>query len=288
VTKSNEVLPESLQLMDPGALLPFVEAFSSRLLTHGYTRLTVTGYEDSARHFGQWLRCTEIAVTEIDDNVVRRFERHRCRCPGTRRVDQLSAKYVNRARRFVSFLAECGVVTPSTQDTPRAHDGRVLAFQTWLRRHRGISERTICRHGRMVMRLLPALGTDPRMYDAGLVRQVILGEAQRSSRAYLKTMTMALRGYLKFLAARGLCPPGLDLAIPAVPQWRLSALPRYISAAEVDRVIASCDVTTPHGTRDRAILLLLARLMAMSMFRLLGCSNGRRLRPHRSNGAIGC
>jgi hypothetical protein len=49
---------------------------------------------------------------------------------------------VNRARRFVSFLAECGVVTPSTQDAPRPHDGRVLAFQTWLRRHRGITAAT--------------------------------------------------------------------------------------------------------------------------------------------------
>ncbi|WP_206680657.1 tyrosine-type recombinase/integrase [Neoaquamicrobium sediminum] len=112
----------------------------------------------------------------------------------------------------------------------------------------------------MVMRLLPALGRDPKLYDAGLIRQAILDEAQRSSPAYLKTMTMALRGYLRYLAARGLCQPGLDQAIPAVPQWRLSALPRYISTAEVDRVIASCEVTTPRGIRDRAILLLLARL----------------------------
>ena len=45
-----------------------------------------------------------------------------------------------------------------------------------------------------------------------------------------------------------------------MPQWRLSALPRYISTAEVGRVIESCDVTMPMGIRDRAVLLLLARL----------------------------
>ncbi|WP_292442630.1 tyrosine-type recombinase/integrase [Mesorhizobium sp.] len=143
---------------------------------------------------------------------------------------------------------------------PRAHDDQVLAFQAWLRRHRGISERTVRRHGLMVMRLLPALGSDPSQYDAALVRQAILDEGKRSSPAYLKTMTMALRGYLRYLAAHGLCRPGLDQAIPTVPQWRLSALPRYISAAEVERVIASCDVTMPMGIRDRAVLLLLARL----------------------------
>jgi site-specific recombinase XerD len=37
-------------------------------------------------------------------------------------------------------------------------------------------------------------------------------------------------------------------------------LPRYLQSDEVERVIASCDPATPVGRRDRAILLLLARL----------------------------
>ena len=73
-------------------------------------------------------------------------------------------------------------------------------------------------------------------------------------------MTTALRGYLRFLAARGACCPWLDQAVPTIPQWRLSALPRYLPVADVERLIGSCDLTKPHGIRDRAILLLLARL----------------------------
>jgi integrase/recombinase XerD len=73
-------------------------------------------------------------------------------------------------------------------------------------------------------------------------------------------MTTALRGYLRFLAAAGLCRPGLDKAVPVVPQWRLSSLPRYLPGGDVERLIASCDLTKSHGIRDRAILLLLARL----------------------------
>nr|WP_152716988.1 tyrosine-type recombinase/integrase [Microvirga tunisiensis] len=230
------------------------------MVSLGHTHLTVSGYEASARHFGQWLQSKKIAVAEIDDRVVRRFARHRCGCPGIRQADRLSVKYVNRVRRFVGFLAECGAVTRPAQVPPRPGDDKILAFQIWLRRHRGISKRTVQRHARMVMRLLPALGSDPMQYDAALVRQVILDEGKRSSRAYLKTMTMALRGYLRYLAAHGSCHPGLDQAIPTIPQWRLSALPRYIPAVDVERLIASCDLTTPMGIRDRAVLLLLARL----------------------------
>ncbi|WP_369928320.1 tyrosine-type recombinase/integrase [Leisingera sp. XS_AS12] len=258
--KSMEVLPACVQLMNPGALRPFVEEFAISLLNLGHSRLTVSGYEASARHFGHWLQSSKIAVDEIDEGVVGRFARHRCRCPGGRRTACLSTKYVNRVRRFVDFLVECGQVAPLKEEVKCAHDDQILAFQTWLRRHRGISERIIHRHGRMVVRLLPALGPEPEQYDAGLIRQVIMEQAQRSSRSNLKTMTTALRGYLKYLAAQGLCRPGLDRAIPIIPQWRLSTLPRFISSAEVDRMIASCDVTTPQGTRDRAVLLLLARL----------------------------
>src|SRR5262249_9954230 len=126
--------------------------------------------------------------------------------------------------------------------------------------HRGISERTIDRYGRMVMRLLPALGNRPRGWDAHLVREVIMAEAKRASRAYLESMAMALRGYLRFLSAHGLCRAGLEHAVPTIPEWRLSTLPRYIDAAQVELLIATCDLTTPTGLRDRAILLLLARL----------------------------
>ena len=48
--------------------------------------------------------------------------------------------------------------------------------------------------------------------------------------------------------------------MPIIPQWRLSALPRFLPGGAVEQVIASCDLTKPHGVRDRAILLLLARL----------------------------
>jgi integrase len=60
--------------------------------------------------------------------------------------------------------------------------------------------------------------------------------------------------------ASGRCRPWLDHAVPTVQHWRLSALPRYLPMADVELLIASCDVTTRAGIRDRAILLLLARL----------------------------
>ena len=234
--------------------------FVSHLKGLGHTDLTLTGYRDGARHFCEWLRRSGVAIDAVDDDVVERFARHRCKWSRGRWHNRPSFKYVRRVQRFVRFLTDRGLTRATVPKAIAAVDKHLAGFQSWLRDHRGISEPTVERHSRTIMSFLPSLGSDPGMYDAELVRQVVLEAAHRNSRPQIKTITTALRGYLRFLSAQGACRAGLDQAIPVIPQWRLSALPKYLPPADVERLIASCDLTKPHGIRDRAILLLLARL----------------------------
>ncbi len=246
--------------LDPGPLRPLVDQFADHLADLGHTALTVRDYGDAARHFAVWLQRSNIAIAHVDDETCAGFANHRCRCPGGRRSDHVSARYARRAKRFVRFLAECGVVDMPASLGPMPSEPRVAQFQDWLRQHRGIAACTINKHGRMVTRLLAALGTDPAKYDAASIRQAILGEVGGTSAAHAKTMTTALRGYLRFLGTFGACRPELVHAVPTIPQWRLSAMPRYLPAADVERMIVSCNASKVHGIRDKAILLLLARL----------------------------
>ena len=246
--------------MEAGELAPWVAAFATELGSLRHTALTVLGYTDCARHFGAWLAVNSIGLDEVDDRMLGRFAKHRCRCGGYRRAMRFSDQYLNRIRRFISFLVTRDVIAPPLIEAADPFDPLVNDYQEWLKRHRGVCEQTTARHGRMVVRLLPTLGPDPRAYDAATIRNAILFEAQRCSPVYTKTMMTALRGYLRFLTAVDLCPPGLEHAVPLVPQWRLSSLPRYLSPEQIDRLVASSDVRGSGGLRDRAILLLLARL----------------------------
>ena len=83
---------------------------------------------------------------------------------------------------------------------------------------------------------------------------------ETASRDLVRRETSALRLYLRFLVLEGLCRPGLVAAVPTVPPQRLSTLPRHLPRDDIERIIASCDRAMPMGLRDRAILLLLARL----------------------------
>ena len=225
MAKTNEDSSAGRQRMDAGELAPWVAEFTRRLRQLGYTSLTVKSYDDAARHLAHWLLKAKVAVADIDEAVIDRFAQHRCQCPGFRSEKHVSGKYVRRVCRFIEFLSEGGLARLKAKSAAPVLDRRVAEFQEWLRRHRGITERTIDRHGRMVMRLLPALGPRPQNWDAHLVREVIVAETKRTSRAYVKTMAMALRGYLRFLGAHGLCRAGLEHAVPTIPEWRLSTLP---------------------------------------------------------------
>src|ERR1700741_3307238 len=111
--------------LDPGPLRPLVDQFSRRLASKGHTVLTVRGYEDAARHFAAWFQQTGTAVADIGEDTCAAFAAHRCRCPGGRRANHISAKYARRVWRFVRFLSASGVIGWATSSEPASVAPRV-------------------------------------------------------------------------------------------------------------------------------------------------------------------
>ena len=246
---------------DPGLLKPLLQRFEEHLRTQGYaTQDTLRVNLSATRHFVCWLNQVGINPGEVNDTIIEQFARHKCQSTARWWHGGVVPAYLARIRQFLRFVTVGRIVRAGAAVAPPKVDARVAEFQSWLRHHRGISERTINRHGLLVMRMMPALGTDPADYNAQRIRQVILDEAQRCSRAYLAMMRTALRGYLKFLITRGQCKPWLDQAVPVFAHWQLSSLPRYLTDPDIERVIGAWEANTPHRIRDKAILLLLARL----------------------------
>jgi site-specific recombinase XerD len=123
-----------------------------------------------------------------------------------------------------------------------------------------LSENTITGRRKRMKQILPLLGSDAHLYDAASVRNVILLESKRRSAGNMKNIVTVLRSYLRYLATQGQCSPSLHQAVPTVAHWKHSNVPQYLPATKVEALINSCNTTTPAGIRDRAILLLLARL----------------------------
>jgi site-specific recombinase XerD len=240
-----------------------LSAFAKDLTAKGHSLVTQRAHRSEAEHFACWLRVNRIRCREANDAVIERFAEHDCHCPICRKRGRLveptgPAHRRRGARRFLGFLRERGAVPADVVSQPV--DARLCAFRLWLSRHRGATDETIRRYLHEASRWIQTLGTATAAYDTATVRRVVLDQEPQRSRASVRLTVTVLRTYLRFLAARGECRPELVHAVPPAPRRRLATLPRYASPDVIERIVASCDATTPVGTRDRAIILLLARL----------------------------
>jgi integrase/recombinase XerD len=245
----------SLRESPHGSLL---DGFSSELLHSRYANITARRHLRSAEHFAHWANCNRIAMSQWDDKVLERFGRHlrrrRCSYGHSEPENQLTG-----ASLFVRYLRVAGLINTPPADLI-ARPALLVSFRRWMREQRGTLDITLDNYDIPIRILLAHLGEDPEQLNAQDLRHCFLKYCDGKSHALIKHGATALRMFVRFLITEGRCPAGLEAAIPLLPHWRLSSLPRYLQPEEVERIVASCDPTTVVGKRDRAILLLLARL----------------------------
>ena len=245
---------------------PFITSFAERLRQDGYAELTARRHLRSAEHLAHWASRVGIALDGPIEAILDGFDRHirrRRQCPGhacrpfghTFRVPILCG-----ARLFLNHLADADLVSRHPDNRVVTYPPLFVSFCRWMQQQRGTCESTLANYGIHICELLKRVGDAPTRWDARSLREFILEGSRTCGWAAAKKRTTALRMFLRFLIAEGRCGSTLAGAIPVLAHRRLSSLPRYLPPGDVERIIASCDRTTALGRRDRAILLLLARL----------------------------
>jgi len=237
---------------------PHLDDFAVALREIGYCRQIGAWCISYAVHLGLWAAAEGVCIGALDEGVVSAFLAHlsRCRCPGHRAGVHAVAH--SRTQVFVQYLRARGVVAAPAQDvvTPEL----VTGFCEWMRRQRGVADTTLRQYRDVAIALIQHIGDDPTRYEPGVVRIAVREVTGRHGTSMARVVAKVARAFLRYLAVEGRCRPGLDAAILPVASWSLASLPRYISAEAVQRIIDACDPDQPCRARDRAVLLLLARL----------------------------
>lgn len=243
----------------PGALGPFVEAYRSRLLAEGYTPQTVRGKLKELGQLGRWMSGSGVRVDELDEERIEEFGRDR-RSAGHRRVPT-----VRSFALLLSLLRERGLISPLARPALSPVEELVEEYRRWLL-GRGLAEPTVLRYEKLAVRFLstrcpdPAAGPDMAGVDGQDVADFLLAECGRVSVGAAKGRVAELRSLLRWLFVEGRIDVALGDAVPPVAGWHDVGVPQSLDAADVEALLASCDVALPTGRRDLAILTLLARL----------------------------
>lgn len=253
-------MPWHLAQMRSSCVGPYLDGFIKALVAHGYSAHGVRKFVRPVAHFGRWADRASGDVASWDQKTLRRFQAHlqQCRCEPNRGVFELA---IERVESFFDYLRDEGIVPPAAPTAPTPRFSPLSEeFADWMRRHRGVTEGTLATYQTVLRPFFAECGERPERYTPDKLQAFVVGHVGRLSRPRARSTVTALRALLRFLVAEGRVPAGLVLCVPKVPQWRLASLPRYLEAAQIERVIQSCDLESSLGLRDYAILLLLSRL----------------------------
>lgn len=234
-----------------------VRAFAKWLRELGYTPASMRQRLQLSAALLRWMAARKLPLTDLSEAVVIAALRQRRRGPVSN----------NRRRalfHFLEHLRDLGVI-PQVDHSDRSPRGQLeQRYVSYLRAERGLVHATIVNYRGVVRRFLFELPVDSQSLIAAVspssVTRFLLRHLRTISPRRAQLLGCALRSFLRFLFLDGETPVDLSLAVPTVRQFRKATLPRYVAPDDVERIVAACDLRTPGGRRDKAVLLLLARL----------------------------
>jgi site-specific recombinase XerD len=248
-----------IERLRAGLLGQHLDSFVAALSHLGYSRQTVQQRLRLLNALDQWLRRRSLILADLHESVINRFLAKR-RASGRLLYGQAQA-----ARDFLDHLRAQGVLRspePVIDEAPLAVLGR--QYENYLKKERGLTPVTIAHHWHCARHFLVERFGDAPLCVRDLtpddIARFLLRHARSGSPSAAKRMVTGLRSFFRFLFLNGQTESDLAGAVATVPQWRLAELPKYLTPEEVERVIQTCERDSPAAARDRAILLLLARL----------------------------
>lgn len=164
------------------------------------------------------------------------------------------------ARSLTKYLGQQGRLASAPTTPTRV---RVAAYGRYLESVRGLAQATVARHDQTVSEFLRFLDCDAhpeklRGLTVADIEGFIIQSGRRLGRVSMQHVTARLRSFLRFLAAKGEAPLGLDAQVDSPRCFRGERLPRALPWESVRSLLRSIDRSTPKGRRDYAMMLLIA------------------------------
>jgi site-specific recombinase XerD len=223
----------------------------------GYSQSAAKKHRQLAAQLSAWLDAEQLGPHELTAARTERFFQQR------RDAGRPNLRTPRALDPLLAFLRRSGIPEP---EAPVVTDSVRLfleRYRGYLRSERGLVEGTVRFYahiaGLFVSTLVGRDGLDFTRITPAQIAQfaeaVCAGRGLSSARQAIS----ALRSLLRYLRWEGVTVEALDQAVLSVAGWS-TAWPRPVDADRVTRLLSTCDRRSPIELRDRAVLMLLARL----------------------------
>ena len=243
--------------------MPHRHAYLGELDKLGYAAHTVSKHAAAVNAFIAQVDLRQVGPGEIDATVLAEL---RDAVPELRSTDEQRRRQWCIAR-FTSWLANSGVIDPPMpHPSPASQSLEYLtaAYGDWMRQQQGLGEGTMQLRKTALRRfMIFRFGAAPGDLDDITVDDIRgfldLPSARKGRGPGVVTRASNLRNVLRFLYTTGWTRLNLALFVPRVAR-PVSRLSRHLSPGEVWQLVDAVHDDNEFGRRNRAMLLLMARL----------------------------
>jgi integrase/recombinase XerD len=242
-----------------GHLGPFVTS----LIDQQYTASVIYIKVRHALAFDRWLAKHRVVLADLGEVQIERYQRRSRRRRQRIRTETRRREWYE-VTQLLQFLRGRGVCPAARVETAAADD-LAARYGQHLRDQQGLATATIERYRTVAGRFLHERFGNGAVNLRALRTADVVVFVQRQTQCLqppaLKCVASAMRSFLRYAQYRGEVDTRLVAAVPIVAAWTTTPpVPKAISPEHAQRAIDSCDPSTAVGLRDRAVLLLLARL----------------------------
>ena len=238
-----------------GPLAMYADGFWSDLTGQGYVAESADRNVRTLAHVSRWMDRQGLSAGQLTAGRLEEF------LVARRREGYHHALSVRAVMPLLGYLQRLGVApVPAASEAPAL----VAQYRRYLVSERTLTDAVAGKYARLAGEFLSACGhpDGPGLEDlpAAWVTGYVVAQCRARPPGSAKFVVTALRSLLRFLFLAGHVRFELAGAVPTVAHWGAGSLPRALPAETVAALLASCDGSTLVGRRDRAILVLLARL----------------------------
>ncbi|MFZ2412070.1 MAG: tyrosine-type recombinase/integrase, partial [Candidatus Methanoperedens sp.] len=240
----------------------WLETFAFYLEKVTFPLVTSQRYGYCAEHFTNWL--VQQNISFFDKSIIDRFIVEHlpvCRCL------KPAPKHIITIRMALNHFMKAMILhgklkIPATPATPIEKE--LNSYDRYMDETCGLSPGNRFNSLRCIRKFLENIyGCNPVNYQLITCPKIIEFINKRANGLNPSTIgwiASSLRSYLHFLIMKGDCDKRLINSVPTIHRWKLASIPKSIDEKNINRLLASFDLTDRKDLRDYAIVLCFIEL----------------------------
>jgi integrase/recombinase XerD len=241
-----------------------IDRLRNYLYIRGYSRRTIEIYIRMVEHFYLWLENQEKRLSsqrEYDIEILLSAYLSACCCTQS---PPYKFRYAHAALHHLSIVICKDKVDPKLFGTNEPISKELAEYADYQISICGLSPSTQIYRNRYAEEFLIAMfGGGPISIPKINPKMVMNWIAHRSRSCKSGTtgiIASSIRRYLRFCQLRGLADERLIYAVPRIPNWKLSGIPRHLNEHELERFLNSFDRSSVSGCRDYAMAICMVEM----------------------------